>query len=199
MQGDGRAYPDGDLGRRNGDLGSCTRPGRDDRRVRVQGRAWPRSTRRFGSFRASVRQGVSDGPIGQDVSVVRGRTARVSNGDEVTTRAGVFDVGGILVELSGVSVFQCWIGNRLTPQEAWCRWLTSPAVRAFETRRIRPDVFADALIDEFDLPLGPEEFLSAFERWPRRILVGAAELVRRVDDCCVRALNFAIRSLASRA
>lgn len=102
-------------------------------------------------------------------------------------RAVVFDVGGILVELTGVPIFQSWIGNRLTSEEVWRRWLTSPAVRAFEAGRVSPEVFADALIDEFDLPLGPREFLSAFESWPRRIMPGAAELVRRVDNRYIRA------------
>ena len=96
-------------------------------------------------------------------------------------RVVVFDVGGVLVELTGVATFRSWLGNRLTAEEIWRRWLASPAVRDFETGRVSPDVFADELIDEFVLPVNRDELLAAFAAWPRRIFPGAGDLIRRVN------------------
>src|SRR4026207_835021 len=102
-------------------------------------------------------------------------------------RAIAFDVGGVLIELTGVATFSAWVGNRITTEEIWRRWLTSPAVRAFETGRLAPEVFADQLIGEFALPVDRQEFLAAFAAWPRRTLPGAADLIRRVDRRYIRA------------
>ena len=102
-------------------------------------------------------------------------------------RVVVFDVGGVLVELTGVATFRSWLGNRLTDEEIWRRWLASPAVRDFETGRVSPDVFADELIDEFVLPVNRDELLAAFTAWPRRTFPGAGDLIRRVNRRFVRA------------
>ncbi len=102
-------------------------------------------------------------------------------------RIVIFDVGGVLVELTGVATFRSWVGNRFTTEEIWRRWLTSPAVRAFETGRVGPDAFADQLIDEFGLPINRQELLAAFATWPRRTFPGAGDLIRRVDRRFVRA------------
>jgi putative hydrolase of the HAD superfamily len=102
-------------------------------------------------------------------------------------RVVLFDLGGVLIELSGVATFRSWIGDELAAEEIWRRWLTSSAVRAFETGQIAPDVFADRLIHEFGLPVDRRQFLASFAGWPRGLLPGAAELVRRVDRRCIRA------------
>ena len=102
-------------------------------------------------------------------------------------RVVVFDVSGVLVELTGVATFRSWLGNRLTDEEIWRRWLASPAVRDFETGRVSPDVFADELIDEFVLPVNRDELLAAFTAWPRRTFPGAGDLIRRVNRRFVRA------------
>jgi putative hydrolase of the HAD superfamily len=102
-------------------------------------------------------------------------------------RVVLFDLGGVLIELAGVATFRSWLGDRLTAGEIWRRWLTSPAVRAFETGRIAPEAFADQLIHEFGLPVDRHQFLASFAAWPRGLFPGAAELVRRVDRRYVRA------------
>ena len=48
--------------------------------------------------------------------------------DPVTARNGelrvvLFDVGGVLVELSGIQTMHTWLGNRLTDRQLWARWL----------------------------------------------------------------------------
>jgi putative hydrolase of the HAD superfamily len=65
--------------------------------------------------------------------------------------------------------------------------LSSPAVRAFERGQIGVEEFADRLIDEFVLPVKQQEFINAFDSWPRGLFPGAADLIKRVDRRCVRA------------
>jgi putative hydrolase of the HAD superfamily len=103
-------------------------------------------------------------------------------------RVVLFDLGGLLIEISGVDMFRSWVGDRFSVEDIWHRWLTSPAVRAFEMGQTPPDLFADQLIDEFSLPVARDQFLAAFAAWPRGTCPGAEDLVRRVDRRCVRAM-----------
>jgi putative hydrolase of the HAD superfamily len=102
-------------------------------------------------------------------------------------RVVLFDVGGVLVEVSGVSTMLGWMGNRITPAELWRMWLRSPVVRAFETGRTTPDVFADQLIAEMNLPVGADTLLEQFTRFTQVLLPGALELVDRVPRRYTRA------------
>jgi len=61
-------------------------------------------------------------------------------------RVVLFDIGGVLVEPSGVNTMLAWMGNRISAEELWRLWLTSPVVRAFETGKMTPDAFADRVI-----------------------------------------------------
>jgi len=102
-------------------------------------------------------------------------------------RIVLFDVGGVLIELTGVPTLLGWLSHSLTPEELWRMWLSSPVVRAFETGKIRPDTFADQLIADLGLPVGRQEFLAAFAAWPRGVFPGAVDLVRRISPAYVRA------------
>src|SRR5262245_54794163 len=99
----------------------------------------------------------------------------------------LFDVGGVLIELTGVSTLLAWLGHRLTPEELWRMWLSSSVVRAFETGKVGPDTFADQLIADLGLPVSRQEFLAAFTVWPNRVVPGAVEVVRRIAPQYVRA------------
>lgn len=90
----------------------------------------------------------------------------------------IFDVGGVLVELTGVQQMLDWCGRPLTEAELWARWLSSPGVRAFEAGRCSAEAFGAVVVREFELCVGPQEFLEAFARWPRALYPGAAELLR---------------------
>jgi glucose-1-phosphatase len=92
----------------------------------------------------------------------------------------LFDVGGVLVELSGVPTMLGWMDNRVSPEELWRMWLTSPAVRAFETGRSTPEKFAQDLIAEMALPVGDDQLLREFPLWAKGLFPGALDLVRRI-------------------
>jgi putative hydrolase of the HAD superfamily len=103
-------------------------------------------------------------------------------------RVVLFDVGGVLVQLSGVATVLGWVADRWTPPELWRRWLQSPAVRAFETGRCDADTFAADLVAELELGVEPAAFLESFAGWPTGLFPGAHELVASIPDHITRAL-----------
>jgi putative hydrolase of the HAD superfamily len=102
-------------------------------------------------------------------------------------RVVLFDVGGVLVELTGVPTMLAWMNNRVSREELWRMWLTSPVVRAFETGRTPPEVFADQLIAEMTLPVSRDRLLEEFTLWGLALLPGALDLVGRVPRRYTRA------------
>ncbi|MCH2170367.1 HAD family phosphatase [Myxococcota bacterium] len=98
----------------------------------------------------------------------------------MTTRVVLFDLGGVLVELVGMPTLRRWAGEA-DDEALWARWLTSPWVRRFECGGCSPEAFAMGMVEEWTLPVGPEEYLEVFRGWPRRLLPGARDLVEQVS------------------
>jgi glucose-1-phosphatase len=105
----------------------------------------------------------------------------------VAIRIVLFDVGGVLVEPSGVATMLAWMRNRVSPEQLWRMWLTSSCVRAFESGRLSPEAFADQVIAEFSLPVPREMFLSEMTLWSVALFPGALELVEQIPPQYVRA------------
>jgi glucose-1-phosphatase len=103
-------------------------------------------------------------------------------------RVVLFDMGGVLVELRGVEVMLEWLGNSLTADELWHRWLRSQPVRDFETGRIGADEFAAGVTSEFGLRVEPRQFLEAFIRWPAGPYPGALAMLARIPRSYRRAV-----------
>jgi putative hydrolase of the HAD superfamily len=103
-------------------------------------------------------------------------------------RVLLFDVGGVLVELGGVEVILAWLGNRITAEELWRRWLQSDSVRGFETGRIDATQFAAGVIAEFGLTVEPQQFLESFVGWPTGLYPGTLEMLARIPRRYQRAL-----------
>lgn len=89
----------------------------------------------------------------------------------------LFDLGGVLIELSGVPTFLEWLGNSMSVDEMWRRWLASPAVRRFEVGKATAEEFGAAMVREFGLSVGAEEFVEAFTYWPRCPYPGVVPLL----------------------
>jgi putative hydrolase of the HAD superfamily len=100
----------------------------------------------------------------------------------------LFDVGGVLVELSGVETMLEWLGRRVTVDELWRMWLQSVPVRQFETGRIDAAEFAAGVISEFGLPIEPQSFLEAFIGWPTGLYPGTLEMLARIPRSYSRAI-----------
>ncbi len=100
----------------------------------------------------------------------------------------LFDVGGVLVEVSGIATILEWLEDRITAEDVWRLWFGSPTVRAFETGRMSAAQFARGLLGELDLHMTPEQFLAAFVSWPARLYPGVMDLLSRIPSGCTRAL-----------
>lgn len=94
----------------------------------------------------------------------------------------VFDLGGVLIELTGVPQMLAWAGGKMSVEELWRRWLHSPAVREFESGKITTAAFGERVVAEFDMPIPPEQFLREFTLWPRGYFPGAEELLQTLSQ-----------------
>ena len=103
-------------------------------------------------------------------------------------RVLLFDVGGVLVQLSGVEAMLEWLDNGISEDEFWRRWLQSVPVRQFETGQIDADEFAIGVTSEFGLPVEPRQFLEAFIRWPTGLYPGTLEMLARIPSSYQRAV-----------
>ena len=92
-------------------------------------------------------------------------------------KAVLFDLGGVLVELSGEQHLLALLGNRMTREQMWEQWLHSSAVRAHETGRISATQFAQDLVVEFGIGIPAEEFLAGFRGWLKAPFPGAQTLL----------------------
>lgn len=90
----------------------------------------------------------------------------------------LFDLGGVLIELTGAARLLEWATHIKSIEELWQLWLTSPSVRLFETGRCSPEHFAKALKAELRLEVSVEQFLSEFTDWPTRPYPGSRELLQ---------------------
>jgi glucose-1-phosphatase len=92
----------------------------------------------------------------------------------------LFDLGGVLVELTGVPTMLEWTNDKYDEGKLWELWLNSPAVRSFETGCSTAEQFADDIIKEMDLPVGQTEFINVFSRWPKGLFPGVSELIEKL-------------------
>ncbi len=95
-------------------------------------------------------------------------------------QAILFDLGGVLVELGGMSTMQSWTNWDL--EELWRRWLSSPTVRRFESGKIPAEQFGRDLVQEFSLPVEADYFLEQFSQWPKGPFPGVDDLFDKVPE-----------------
>jgi HAD superfamily hydrolase (TIGR01509 family) len=88
----------------------------------------------------------------------------------------LFDLGGVLIELSGVGTMLELTGIE-SEEELWRRWLACRWVRRFESGGCSAAEFAAGMVADWQLQLSPAAFLEAFRGWPAGPLPGAVELV----------------------
>jgi HAD superfamily hydrolase (TIGR01509 family) len=95
------------------------------------------------------------------------------------TRVVLFDLGGVLVRLAGVSAMKDLAGID-DEAEVWRRWLTCDWVRRFERGQCAGPAFAAGVVTDWELPITPAAFLDRFRQWPDGLYEGAVDLVRAV-------------------
>ena len=89
----------------------------------------------------------------------------------------LFDLGGVLVELTGVPTLHEWTENKLNDNELRNLWITSPTVRAFETGRMTTEQFGAEIVKEMQLPVSGDTFIKAFSQWPSGLFPGVPDLI----------------------
>ncbi len=92
----------------------------------------------------------------------------------------VFDLGGVLIELSGVDRMLELLQHQLSAEELWVRWLTSPAVHQFETGQIEAAAFAEMLLIEFGITIDATQFIAEFTSWPQGLYPGTTDLLQQL-------------------
>jgi glucose-1-phosphatase len=88
----------------------------------------------------------------------------------------LFDLGGVLVRVPGVTAMQGMAGID-GEAEVWRRWLACEWVRRFERGECSPSEFAAGVVADWDLPVTGDEFLARFRQWPDGLYEGALEMV----------------------
>ena len=92
----------------------------------------------------------------------------------------LFDLGGVIVELGGVSSLQ-EIADSVGDEERWHQWLASPSVRRFEKGECTATEFSTQVVSEWGLNVAPERFLEIFRDWVLGPFPGATELLAEVQ------------------
>jgi glucose-1-phosphatase len=104
-------------------------------------------------------------------------------GSRAPVDAVLFDLGGVLVRLSGVEEMRRLSGIA-SEEEIVRRWLGCRWVRRFESGRCTAEDFAAGLISDWGLPVTAEGFLESFGRWPQSLFAGARKLVADTSSSC---------------
>lgn len=94
----------------------------------------------------------------------------------------MFDLGGVLVEYTGAARIKTWLPRPVDDWELSRHWLYSPAVRAFESGKISPVVFAYDIIAEMGLSVHPDDFLQVFPDFVTGYYPGAEELLAMLSS-----------------
>lgn len=89
----------------------------------------------------------------------------------------LFDLGGVLVEFSGVEGLRPLLRTAVDVADVRERLGASSLLRQFEVGGLEPAEFAEQFTREWDLRVSPAEFIAEFRVWSRGLLPGARELL----------------------
>ena len=89
----------------------------------------------------------------------------------------LFDLGGVLVEFSGVRDVAPLLRTEASESEILERWSCCPHTKAFGLGLLSRQDFAERFVRDWDIDLPPGSFLQAFRSWSSRLLPGAEELL----------------------
>lgn len=89
----------------------------------------------------------------------------------------LFDLGGVLVDFTGVEAARRLARTDPGADAAKALWGESTAIQDFEHGRVDADAFARAFVREWDLAISPETFLPMFATWVSGPRPGVADLL----------------------
>jgi putative hydrolase of the HAD superfamily len=100
--------------------------------------------------------------------------------DAVRPELLLFDLGGVIVEFAGPKELGRHLRWPSTPDTILSRWIQCRHTDEFERGKLTPAEWADRFIEDWDVDLTRDDFLSRFTTWSRRVLPGARELLEEL-------------------
>jgi glucose-1-phosphatase len=89
----------------------------------------------------------------------------------------LFDLGGVLVDFSGVRDIAALLPAPASPSEIMDRWNRCPHSRAFGLGKLSAEDYAARFLRDWEIVLDPISFLQEYRSWSRSLLPGAKELL----------------------
>jgi glucose-1-phosphatase len=93
----------------------------------------------------------------------------------------LFDLGGVIIELGGVSSLQ-EMATSVGDDEQWHQWLASSWVRRFEKGECSATEFSTRVVAERGFDITPQRFLEIFRDWPVGPYPGTTDLLAEVQQ-----------------
>jgi glucose-1-phosphatase len=89
----------------------------------------------------------------------------------------LFDLGGVLVEFSGVRDVAPLLRVAASDARIHARWVSCPVMKAYGCGELTRAEFSERFVREWGLNVSPKRFVHEFRSWSRRLLPGAADLL----------------------
>ena len=89
----------------------------------------------------------------------------------------LFDLGGVLVEFSGVQDLAVLLQGRLSESEILDQMSHYLPSKQFGLGQLSREEFGNRFVKDWNLELPPEDFLREFQSWSKRLYPGAVELL----------------------
>jgi glucose-1-phosphatase len=89
----------------------------------------------------------------------------------------LFDLGGVLVEFSGVRDLAVLLQGKLSESEILEKMSSYSPAEQFGLGKLSQEDFGKRFVKDWDLDIPPEDFLREFRSWSKRLFPGAVELL----------------------
>jgi putative hydrolase of the HAD superfamily len=89
----------------------------------------------------------------------------------------LFDLGGVLVEYSGVRDLASLLPDHPSEQDVRARWGRCQPTEAYCLGHLTRQQFVERFVGDWGITLSPDAFLDEFRSWPRRLFPGTTELL----------------------
>ncbi|KPU45589.1 alpha-D-glucose-1-phosphate phosphatase YihX [Oxobacter pfennigii] len=100
----------------------------------------------------------------------------------------LFDLGGVLAEVSHIPEFLSLIGWSEKAEEFWKKWVSSQYSKDFESGKMDTAVFAETIIREFNLPVDSPFLISCFGKFIKGFYPNALEVLCSIPSAYRKAI-----------
>ena len=122
-------------------------------------------------------RGVRTNSLLLDSETDRQRSADNRGPMRADSRLLLFDLGGVLVDVSGYRNLGPLLGRSLEEPEVLRGLRNCPVLRGFETGQMSAAQFAERFVAAWECTVAPQEFLRQFRSWTQGFFPGARELL----------------------